>query len=147
MQQKNQPERLAACSKQVNKWRAYAKGKKGREYTPLRNTKEEALADLSVAREGATDARDVARGLAVVRILSHKQKRGLAVIGPPTSDNEGVEPSAKHACNMSTFLFYDFLNVCFHHMFLNNIFRFAHTNVLFKDCGAKQIVNQIDFDY
>ena len=49
------------------KWRACAKGKEGREYTPLRNTKEEALADLTKARENAIDSTDVARGLAAVR--------------------------------------------------------------------------------
>ena len=100
------------------KWRAYAKGKEGREYTPLRNTKEEALADLSVAREGATDSRDVARGLAVVHMLSRKQKHRLAMvhilsrkqkpaaeIGPATSD-KGVELLTKHACNMSAQRFF-----------------------------------------
>ena len=68
----------------------------------MRNTKQEAFADLSVAREGATDSRDVALGLAVVRILSRKQKHRLAMvhilsrkqkpaaeIGPQTSDKRG----------------------------------------------------------
>ena len=43
------------------KWRAHAKGKEGRVYTPLRNTKEEALADLTEAGEGAIDSTVVAR--------------------------------------------------------------------------------------
>ena len=53
--------------KMNQKWRACAKGKQGSEYTQLRNTKKEALADFSKAREGAIDSTDVARGLAAVR--------------------------------------------------------------------------------
>ena len=59
------------------KWRAYAKGKEGREYTPLRNTKK-TLADLTKAREGTTDSTDVARGLAAVLPLRNTKKEAHA---------------------------------------------------------------------
>ena len=53
---------------QINQqWRACAKGKEGRESTPSRDTQEEALADLSKAREGAADTTDDAQRLAMKR--------------------------------------------------------------------------------
>ena len=75
------------------KWRAYATGKEGREYTPLRNTKEEALADLTKARENAIDSTDVARGLAAVR-----SKKLAAKTACKKKARELAELSKKEAC-------------------------------------------------
>ena len=68
MGRKHKPATEVGFLQKMNQhWRACAKGKQGREYTPLWNTKKEALADLSKAREGAIYSTDVARGLAAVR--------------------------------------------------------------------------------
>ena len=66
---------IGSLQQKRRKWRARAKGKEGREHAPLRDTKKEALVDLSKAREGATDATDVARGLAAVRGLAARQSK------------------------------------------------------------------------
>ena len=66
--------------------------REGREYTPLRNTKEEAFADLTKARENAIDSTDMARGLAAVRT-----KKLAAKINSLQKRHAGLQHCAKRS--------------------------------------------------
>ena len=85
-------------------WRAYAKGSEGLKRGPLRPCKEEALADLSKAREGAANSTDVARGLATRQAFTRsrfardvkKLSSGDAVVVPSSASEHAETPHLSH---------------------------------------------------
>ena len=84
--------------------RAYAKGSEGLKRGPWRPCKEEALADLSKAREGAADATDVARGLASLQASTRSKfarvvknlSSGNAVAVPSSASQHAEPPHPSH---------------------------------------------------
>ena len=73
-------------------WRAYAKGSDGKKRGSLRASQEEALADLSKAREGAANSTDVACGLAALTASRHRAK---GVIAQTEMTSSSVAPPAE----------------------------------------------------
>ena len=85
-------------------WRVRAKGKEGRKNAPLRASKEEALADLLKAREGAADATDAARGFAACQAPTRSKfarvvknlSSGDAVAVPSSASQHAEPPHPSH---------------------------------------------------